>query len=362
MRRAVIGGNCSFRGNNQHSWAARCLAVILAASVVLVSTRSQAQSLVRLAVQDIDGTCRVLALPKERSDQLQSFLTSRSEELLDKAQSSFDRMAEARFASAREKVPSFGDWTYGWFESYILSFRLVVQLYTAIKRGFSDGWPADFANSLWEDLAEPVRDAFRQNMSQAGVDVENHLRDLAQVAKALDEDWRTIISELRTQLAQSPSVSGPATHRISFVAPDIGFADGLLASAPKTSDEMVIAIKSDTTLVFQAMRPIVPRLGTFLLRISELGGLIFTIAVVGFAFGGILGFAAGAILGVAIYWLIDWVFNRTDAYLNQMAFERAVLDVIEQAQARLSENAGKTFRSLLIQRLTLISPSAGSCP
>jgi hypothetical protein len=199
-------------------------------------------------------------------------------------------------------------------------------------------------------------------MTQAGVDLEGHLRDLGQVSGALDADWRNIVGELRAQLAQSPTVSGSATHRISFATPTTGFGDGLLASAPRTTDDMVDSIKSDSTMAFQAMRPIVPRLGTFLLRISELGGLIFTIAVVGFAFGGIPGFVAGAVLGLAIYWLIDWVFNRTDAYLNQMAFERGVLDVIEQAQAKLSENASKAFRSLLIQRLELISPSPGSCP
>jgi hypothetical protein len=349
-------------GRDRPSFAARCLAVLLAASVVLVSTRAQAQSLVRLAVQDIDGSCRVIALPKDRADQLQHFLTSRGEELVEKAQNSFDRMAETRFANARERVPSFGDWTYGWFESYVLSLRLVIQLYTTIKRGFSEGWPSDFTAALLDDLATPVRDAFKQNMTQAGVDVESHLRDLGQVAGALDADWRNIVGELRAQLAQSPTMPGSATHRISFASPTTGFGDGLLASAPRTTDDMVDTIRSDATLAFQAMRPIVPRLGTFLLRISELGGLIFTIAIVGFALGGILGFVAGAVLGLAIYWLIDWVFNRTDAYLNQMAFERAVLDVIDQAQARLSENAGKTFRNLLVQRLALISPSPGSCP
>jgi len=362
MRRTKTLASKHQQGTNRPSLAARCLALLLAVSIVLVSSKAQAQSLVRLAVQDIDGSCRVVVLSKDRADQLQHFLNSRGEELLEKAQTSFDRMAEVRFTNARERVPSFGDWTYGWFESYVLSLRLVVKLYTSITRGFSEGWPSDFAASLWDDLASPVRDAFKQNMAQAGVDVESHLKDLIQVAGALDGDWRNIIVELRAQLAQIPSVSGAATHRISFASPVADFGDGLLASAPRTTDDMVNAIKSDTTLAFQAMRPIVPRLGTFLLRISELGGLIFTIAIVGFAFGGILGFAAGAVLGLAIYWLIDWVFNRTDAYLNQVVFERAVLDVIDQAQARLSENAGKTFRSLLVQRLALISPSSGSCP
>jgi uncharacterized membrane protein required for colicin V production len=125
---------------------------------------------------------------------------------------------------------------------------------------------------------------------------------------------------------------------------------------------MVSAIQADTTVIFQAMRTIVPRLGTILLRVSEFGGLIFTIAVVGLAFGGLLGFLAGAFLGVAIYWFVDWLFNRTDAFFNQVDFEKNVLDILNQAQAKLSGNAGDTFRQLLLRRLALISPSPGSCP
>ena len=119
-------------GRDRPSFAARCLAVLLAASVVLVSTRAQAQSLVRLAVQDIDGSCRVIALPKDRSDQFQHFLTSRGVELFEKVQNSFDRMSDTRFANARVRVPNFGDWSYGWFESYVMSLRLLIQLYNTI--------------------------------------------------------------------------------------------------------------------------------------------------------------------------------------------------------------------------------------
>lgn len=339
-----------------------CLVGLLAISILLLPCRADAQSVVRLAVQDLDGTCRVFALPKERSDELQARIINYSEVLLEKAQTSFDRMAEIRFAAAREQVPAFGNWTYGWFESYVLSFRLMMQLYIGLKRGFSEGWPPDFIERLRDDLAAPVREAFKENLLQAGLSPELHLRDLDLIASALDDDWRRIITDFRAQLLQNPNVPGPAGYRISLIVPTSDFVDGLSAAAPRSTEEMVSAIQADTTVIFQAMRTIVPRLGTILLRVSEFGGLIFTIAVVGLAFGGLLGFLAGAFLGVAIYWFVDWLFNRTDAFFNQVDFEKNVLDILNQAQAKLSGNAGDTFRQLLLRRLALISPSPGSCP
>lgn len=365
MRRlSFLSSQCrlSLRKKQPRGVAYRSLVGLLAISILLLPIRADAQSSVRLAVQDRDGSCRVFAVPKERSDELQARLANLSEGLLEKARTSFDRMAETRFAAAREQVPDFGNWTYGWFESYVLSFRLLVQFYIRLKRGYSEGWPADFADSLRDDLAAPVREAFKEKMLQAGVSQEHHLRDLDRVARALDDDWRRIIEEFRGQLLQNPNVPGPAAYRISLIMPASGFGDGLFAAAPRTTDEMVNAIRSDTTVVFQAMRPIVPRLGTVLLRISEFGGLVFTIAVFGLAFAGIVGLVAGALIGVAIYWFIDWLFNRTDAFFNQIDFEKAVLNVIDQAQAKLSENAGNAFKQVLHQRLALISPSPGSCP
>jgi uncharacterized membrane protein required for colicin V production len=238
----------------------------------------------------------------------------------------------------------------------------MMQLYIGLKRGFSEGWPPDFIERLRDDLAAPVREAFKENLLQAGLSPELHLRDLDLVASALDNDWRKIITDFRAQLLQNPNVPGPAGYRISLIVPTSDFVDGLSAAAPRSTEEMVSAIQADTTVIFQAMRTIVPRLGTILLRISEFGGLIFTIAVVGLAFGGLLGFLAGAFLGVAIYWFVDWLFNRTDAFFNQVDFEKNVLDILNQAQAKLSGNAGDTFRQLLLRRLALISPSPGSCP
>lgn len=339
-----------------------CLIALLAISILLLPFRVDAQSAVQLAVQDMDGTCRVLALPKERSEELQARIVHLSDDLLEKAQTSFDRMAETRFAAARERVPGFGNWTYGWFESYVLSFRLLMQLYIGLDRGFSEGWPPDFVDRLRDDLAAPVREAFQENLQRAGLSPELHLRDLDLVARALDDDWHRMIADFRQQLLQNPSAPGPAAYRISLIVPTSGFVDGLSAAAPKTTGEMVSAIQADTTVVFQAMRPIIPRVGTILLRISEFGGLIFTIAFVGLALGGIFGFVAGALLGVAIYWFVDWLFNRTDAFFNQVDFEKNVLGILDQAQAKLSANAGATFRQLLLGRLALISPSPGSCP
>jgi hypothetical protein len=84
--------------------------------------------------------------------------------------------------------------------------------------------------------------------------------------------------------------------------------------------------------------------------------------LVGLASGGLWGLVGVAFLGVAIYWFVDWLFNRTDAFFNQVDFEKNVLDILNQAQAKLSGNAGDTFRQLLLRRLALISPSPGSCP
>ena len=339
-----------------------CMVGLLAISILLLPSRADAQFVVRIAVQDLDGTCRIFALPKERSDELQARLVNYSEILLEKAQTSFDRMAEIRFAAAREKVPGFGNWTYGWFESYVLSLRLMMQVSIGLKRGFSEGWNSDFIERLRDDMSAPVREAFKENLLQAGLSPELHLRDLDLIASALDDDWRRFVIDFRSQILQNPSVPGPAGYRISLIVPPSDFGDGLSAAAPRTTEEMVSGIQADTTVIFMAMRTIVPRIGSILLRISEFGGLIFSIAVVGFAFGGISGFLVGAFLGVAIYWFVDWLFNRTDAFFNQVDFEKNILNIFDQAQAKLSGNAGDTFRQLLLRRLALISPSPGFCP
>lgn len=340
----------------------RVLVIVLSFAICISPVAAQQENMIRLAVRDSDSGCAVVAISPQALSDITRRVSDSTQNLNLYARTIFDLMASSRFAAAREKVPAFGDWTFDWFQSYVLSYRVLGRLFGAFHRFFTEGWPDDIAQAFLDDVAAPVRLAFQENMRQAGVDIAHHMDDLRLISAAIEQEWQKRVTALRSELRGLPMVSGPATMVMDLRGNDIGVGSALFAAAPKTMNQFFEINEADAALVFRTMRPIIPRLGAFILRATEFGGLIFTLGLVGFAISGLPGFIVGAAIAVLVYWTIDWIFNRTDAYLNQAEFERLALETIDDAQKKLSENAFEAFDKALRQRLSVMMPQPGACP
>lgn len=278
--------------------------------------------------------------------------------------------AAMRMAAARERVPPFGDWAYGWVQSYVTSYRVLSHgALGAVQSLAGNGeWPR--LSTIADEMAAPIREEFRSRVLAPSMEDGAFESDLAHVGQVVDRAWRrgldgtaATLSALPVMAAGTAAGGTSPVVRIDLRAAMAPLTPAILVSAPADPLALVAEEGADTVTIFvRSMRPMAARLGAAVMRISEAGSIVTASGAFGFALGGVPGTAIGVAGGVGASWAIDWVFNRVDASMNRAAFEAQALEAIDRAQHRLAANGAGATAAALAARMEALLPGPGGCP
>lgn len=271
--------------------------------------------------------------------------------------------AAMRLSEAREAVPPFADWAYGWVQSYVTSYRILGRAVTELANSALHANEQGLTARLAEEMAEPLRSEFRIRVLGPVLAQDGIGADFAHVGWVVDQAWSRHIGQATARLAMLPRApEGSAVdRRIDLAAAGAPLAPLLAAASPADMKDLIAEEGTDSSAAFlRSVRPLAARLGLVLVRISEVGSLMAASGAFGFALGGMAGTASGVVGGVGIAWGVDWMFNRVDAIVNRTAFEAQALEAIARAERRMVEGGDAVLRAALDERLARIS-SAGEC-
>jgi hypothetical protein len=329
------------------------LACIWVALLVLGAAPSRAET---IAIVIPGGACRIHAAPYGTHAAELAALDQESTRLAGFAARLLADAAAMRLAPAREGVPGFGDWAYGWVQSYVTSYRILLRGITSLARSVSAEDETPLANRIAEEMAEPIREEFRARVLAPVLSDGGFAADLAHVAAAVDAAWDAALAASAARLSAFPPGAGAASHALDLPASARPSMAVILAAAPGDPLALLAEDGADGGTVFlRSMRPMAARLGAVAVRVSEAGSLVAAGGGLGFAVGGVPGTLIGLSGGIGASWAIDWLLNRIDASLNRASFEAQALEAIARAERHLADSATALVTATLQRRLLAIA-------
>jgi hypothetical protein len=332
------------------------------AAALLLSGAARAQAPEAIAVVLPDGACVLRAAPPGTLAAAAG-LAAEAEAIGGFATRLLQDAATMRLAPTRERVPQFGDWAYGWVQSYVTSYRVLARglLGVADSLGGRGEWPS--VARIAEEMSEPIRTEFRARVLTPITEDGGFAPDLAHVGAEVDRAWSRALQATASRLQALPAGQGQAAGRLDLAAAALPLAPQIAAALPPDPLALIADDGSHEATVFlRSMRPMAARLGAVVVRVSETGSLVATGGAFGYALAGVPGTAAGLAGGIGLSWAIDWAFNRIDASLNRRAFEAQALAALDRAEDRLAEETAAVAVAALAQRVAALQAGPGGCP
>ncbi|WP_198372741.1 hypothetical protein [Roseomonas rosulenta] len=310
-----------------------------------------------IAIAPLGGdACRIHAAPPGTHAAELAALEAEAARIAGFAERLLGDAAVMRLGPAREGVPAFGDWAYGWVQSYVTSYRILLRGAAGLARSVTAEDETPLAARLAEEMAEPIRAEFRARVLAPALGQGSFAGDLAHVAAAVDAVWTAALAASAARLGDLPRAAAPPTHRIDLAAAGHPLAPGILAAAPADPMALLAEDGADGGTVFlRSMRPMAARLGAVAVRLSEAGSLVAAGGGLGFAMAGMPGTLIGLGGGIGASWAIDWLINRLDASLNRAAFESQAIEAIARAERHLAEGAAASVAAALRQRIAALA-------
>ncbi len=315
-----------------------------------------------LGLATADGACTLHAAPDGTARQVAEDLARDATAIRDMAARLLADAAAMRLAPARERVPRFGDWAYGWVQSYVTSYRVLVRGAVGLADAMAGRGEVPDPARIAEEMAAPIREEFRIRVLAPALEEGGFGADLAHIGALVDAEWARALAAATGTIRALPPGSGQPVTMLDLAAAARPLAPALLASAP--ADPMAVAAEegADSGMVFmRSLRPMAARLGAVAVRVSEAGSIIATGGAFGYALAGLPGTVVGLASGIGASWGIDWLFNKLDATLNRAAFEAQALEAIANAERRLAAEATHATATALQARLDALRRVA-PCP
>lgn len=325
-----------------------------------------------MAVRNMDGSCGLRDVPEQALAAWDARLVAEAARLEALAGRLLADAAAMRLAPAREAVPDFGDWAYGWVQSYMTAYRVLGLAMRGLAEGVADGVAGqDPATALPERIAQgmatPVREAFRQRVLEPVLPPGTLEADRAHAAFIAGLDWQEALARVAREAASMPQLALIAPAAVTVPRLDLLAASRPLADAlpdPGGTDPLTLVVEegADSSSVFlRSMRPMAARLGAVALRVSEAGSLVATGGAFGYALGGTPGVAVGVAGGIGLSWGLDYVLNRVDSALNRGSFEAQALEALQRAERRIAEQGRVAVAAALATRHAALRPEAPGC-
>jgi len=314
-----------------------------------------------VAVVAPGGACTTLSLAPATLAAVEARLREEAEQLAAMAWRLMADAAAARLAEARERVPGFGDWAYGWVQSYVTSYRVLLRMLRGLALPLAEGDAGNWAERLAEEISQPMREAFDARVLPPGL-AEGLAADLRHTALVLDQAWQAALRRAAAELAApGPALApdAPVSARLDLAAAGLSLLPALAVS-PQAVGAFDTGDAGATLL--RTIRPMAARLGAAVLRASEAGSIIAAGgALGGIAIGGVSGVVAGAAGGMAVSWTLDWGLSRLDAALHRGEFEAQALLVLDAAERDIAAGARDLAAATLAARTAALRPAPLGC-
>ncbi|MGX9966525.1 hypothetical protein ACVFYP_24590 [Roseomonas sp. F4] len=322
-----------------------------------------------MAVRHMDGSCGLRDVPEQALARWDALLVAEATRLEAMAGRLLADAAAMRLAPAREAVPEFGDWAYGWVQSYMTAYRVLGLAMRGLAEGVAAGEdPASaLPDRIAQGMAEPLRQAFRDRVLQPVLPPGVLETDRAHAAFIIGLDWQEALARVAREASALPRVTLIAPGAVAVPRLDLLTASRPLADAlpdPGGIDPLALVVEegADSSNVFlRAMRPMAARVGAVALRVSEAGSLVATGGAFGYALGGTPGVALGVAGGIGLSWGLDYALNRVDSALNRSNFEAQALEALERAERRLAEQGSAAVAAALATRRAALRPDVTGC-
>jgi hypothetical protein len=223
-----------------------------------------------------------------------------------------------RFGAARQRVPEFGEWAYGWTQSYVTSYAIIGRALVRLRERMLHGQAVEPVDSIAYDLAEPVRRAFRQLVTEPSFGDGGFAEDLAHLR-----------------------------HSLAAEAGDPSLARRLAAGLRLDPMAELAAAAGAETVFLRSFRPMAARLGAIAVPVGEAGSLVAVGSYLGWNQAGAAGVLVGAAGGVGAAWGLDWCINRIDSRLHQGEFEAQAMAAIDLAERSVLAEGEAALRAVL---------------
>lgn len=337
------------------------LGAVLLGSMVFLGAlpESQAEDRTAIAVFSADGDCAVRAVHATTVARVEAALEEEAERLADMASRLMTDAAAARLAEARERVPAFGDWAYGWVQSYVTSYRVLGR----VLRGLAA--PAEgekgLAARLVQEAAQPMREGFAERVLPADLTAGLE-EDLRHAAILLEQAWRAALARAAAEFDATP----PARGAQAVPRPDLAAAGHSVANDIATAAGDLVAVAEEDPsealgALLRSARPMAGRAGAAVLRAGESGSAIAAAGALGYALGGLPGVLVGAAGGIGVSWTVDWGLSRLDAALHRDAFEAQALARLDAMEQQIAAQSARRVVDVLAQRRAALRPAMRGC-
>ncbi|HEV7457039.1 MAG TPA: hypothetical protein VGN96_09700 [Roseococcus sp.] len=336
--------------------------LLLLGGAALLAGLSGSRAEARLAVAVIapDGACVARILPAAALAGVETRLAEEAERLAAMAGRLMADAAAARLAEARERVPAFGDWAYGWVQSYVTSYQVLGRMLRGLVAPTPEADQAGWAERLVEEVSQPMREAFGARVLPPDL-ADGLLADLRHAAGVLDLAWQAALRREAAMLAALEAAAAPGAPvaaRLDLRAAGQSLVPDL--AVPPAAVGALHPGDAGVTLL-RTIRPMAARVGAAVLRASEAGSIVAAAGALGFAMGGASGVALGAAAGMGASWTLDWGLSRLDSALHRGEFEAQALRVLEAAEQGIAAGAQDLAAATLAARRVALRPPARGC-
>ncbi|BBK40490.1 hypothetical protein STVA_05100 [Allostella vacuolata] len=253
------------------------------------------------------------------------------------------------FSGVRQRVPIYGDWAYGWVESYVTSYQLVIRgLLAGVEAGAAPWDPAVRA-AVIDEMRRFVFDRFDALVVRPA-ELPQRLQAEWEAAAAIAEiEWRT--ARLRSRAAvrrflieqcglatdTQPPAPGPDSHRIADARDQDGLRtrDGLPldGASPIQALYRLEGIGPADTIFLRSTRPFGARLAILMARISEAGSAFALSSMIGV--GSLTGPTFGFFSALGAVWTLDWAINRGDELLHRDTMEHDLRELVDEIEREM---------------------------
>jgi hypothetical protein len=329
------------------------------------------QALAPVAVVGLDGQCTLRAVSAAALAAATEEVEAAAEDIRGYASRLLLDAATMRLAVARERVPPFGDWAYGWVQSYVTSYRVLARGAMGMVDSVAGRGKVPGIAQIADEMAAPIREEFRYRVLAPSMEDGSFAADLDHVSAMVDQAWLRALRVMEARLAALPATAAPADTtvpqggtlpRLDLMAAARPMRSEFAGALPVEPMALTSEEEGDNTTVFlRSMRPMAARLGAVLVRISEAGSLVATGGAFGYALAGLPGTAIGLAGGIGLSWSIDWMFNKVDASLNRHAFEAQALAALDRVEQRVTRDGRAAADAAIAIRLAALR-APGGCP
>lgn len=268
------------------------------------------------------------------------------------------------FGEARERVPAYGDWAYGWVESYVTSYELLLRsLFAGVQAGVVP-WDPAVRDAVVTEAQRFVFGRFDQIVIRPA-QLPDRLQSEWEAATQLAEtEWQRARRRVRAAAdrflaahcggsdARRPAMADRAAPDSADdpAAPVLHAADGspVAAIGPIGAIYRLDHAGSAETIFLRSTRPFGARLAIMAARLTEAGSALAAGSI--FGIGGLSGPITGFVGAIATVWTIDWAINRGDELLNRAGMEEELRGLIGEIEREMldgmsSELAGALERA-----------------